>query len=1646
MHKETNVLKAHKFPLFVFAIGFLFCALLFVIPAHTHAASLGSVTDITPGSDGQTFEITTGKDKVKVLFYGDDIVRIWLGVDGKYTEPAGKKLSTPTVPIVDKNMSDFDPATVSMTDEGDYYKLASEALVLRVYKQPLTFAMYKKDNKTLVWEETESLNYGAKTVQKLSRGEDEYFYGGGVQHGIFSHRDQKIKIEFGGGWDSGAVSNPSPFYMSTNGYGVLRNTFQVGSYDFKEPLELSHDENRFDAFYFYGDSLKDVLNKYTDVTGKPNLIPRWAMGMGDANCYNRSPQKTSDVINLIAKKYREYDMPGAWILPNDGYGCGYTDLKYTVDELEKLGFKTGLWTENGVAKIAQEVGEFGTRAAKLDVAWVGPGYDFALNATKITKDGIENNSDARAYIWSVGGWAGTQRYSAVWTGDQSGSWEYIRFHIPTYISGGLSGIPYTLSDVDGIFGGSAKTQVRDLQWKMFTPSFLNMSGWASRDKQPWVWGEPYTSINREYLKLRQRLTPYLYTNLNESYEAATPLVRGMVLEFPDDPNTKGPMTQYQFMSGEYFLVAPVYSDTVARHNIYLPKGKWIDYWSGENHYGSKMLNDYDAPLDRLPLLVKAGAIIPMYPDSLYDGEVPPDPITFDIYPYLTSSFELYEDDGITREHRSGRFAKTLIESIAPAAGTGDLVVKVGESKGDYNGKLAERKNHFTIHMPNKPSKVALGSETYTELSSKSAWESAAKGWYYDASDRGGILYVKTPSLPTNKAFSLTVSGFVADETPLKDAEIIIIPGVDTDPARIPQADMTATATNSDSMNPPANLLDENRETIWSTKLDGSAALPQSVTLDLGIEHYIQKVKVLPRQYGGDAGTITKYKLYVSKDGQKFTEVASGDWKNDPTEKTITFDTVQASFVRLEALEGVGGLAAISEFNVYRDPQKPAPVLIPKAEMKATTTSYQSGSDASKVLDGDPNTVWHTKWDLSDKLPQSITIDLGKTRKISQFRYGPRLDSGNGTITTYKLYISIDGKTFTQIAGGDWVRNNKFKYVQFEPVSARYVKLEAIVGVGGFASAREIDVYEAPLVIDDEIKLISEGKPATASSEDPAHPASHGNDGNSGTRWSANDTQTGHTWSLDLGKNFSIRQLEVAFEHPDKVYQYKLEVRDAGNPNWITVVDRTKNTEAGAAIVNDFGSLGRYVRLTITGLPDGAKASFWEAKLFGSETSTGGDGEFITGVTLDKQQIDLLVNGAYELLTAKIEPGTALNQNVTWKSDNPAVAKVDSQGKVTPVGEGKTKITVTTEEGGWTASADVTVYPASSDNEVEAERIPQTNMTATATSAQTGNGEGADKAIDNDPNTMWHVRYFAVDPLPQSITINLGAEYYVNQLKYLPRQSGTNGFITMYNVYTSTDGVNFKKVASGSWASNKNEKIASFPGVYATYVRLEAVEGVGGMASAAEINIYQGQPPAEEQSTALTGPESVKENEAFAIEFGLQNIASNVTAQDITFHYDSNRFAFIDAESMTDGINILKVVSDTPGKLRLLIVSEGLQHAIKGDKMFVKLHFKALEGVTAPSEIGKVEIVSALVADEQGVEYSVALSALDITVLKDTVITIPGDLNGDGKVSIGDLAMVAMHYGKDSSSPDWGVAKIADINGDGKVDIQDLVLLARMILE
>ena len=306
----------------------LFVPLLVVLavlglPVMAHGASPkmtgpGPVTSFVVRGD--TVEIGVPSGRLEVIFYTDDMFRIRLAPDGVFTDPANsppERDGAPGADVVVKH--DYPGVSPQSIDAGAYYLLTTGALALRVYKAGLRFALYRPGGTSMIWEEAVGPTWdGSRTTQVLSRGPTEQFFGGGMQNGRFSHRGQTINVAVSYDWNDGGNPNSAPFYVSTAGYGVFRNTLAPGSYSFTAPVLASHEEHRFDAYYFVG-GMKQVIDRYTELTGQPFMPPVYGLEMGDADCYLHSPRHgevhTLDAL-AVADGYAGRQIPLGWMLVN----------------------------------------------------------------------------------------------------------------------------------------------------------------------------------------------------------------------------------------------------------------------------------------------------------------------------------------------------------------------------------------------------------------------------------------------------------------------------------------------------------------------------------------------------------------------------------------------------------------------------------------------------------------------------------------------------------------------------------------------------------------------------------------------------------------------------------------------------------------------------------------------------------------------------------------------------------------------------------------------------------------------------------------------------------------------------------------------------------------------------------------------------------------------------------------------------------------------------------------------------------------------------------------------------------------------------------------------------------------------------------
>ncbi|MEU7604647.1 discoidin domain-containing protein [Streptomyces sp. NPDC041003] len=402
------------------------------------------------------------------------------------------------------------------------------------------------------------------------------------------------------------------------------------------------------------------------------------------------------------------------------------------------------------------------------------------------------------------------------------------------------------------------------------------------------------------MQLKMRLMPYLYTMSRVAHESGVPSTRAMVLEYPDDPVARGNATSGQFMAGDSLLVAPVVADTSVRDGIHLPAGTWTDYWTGKTYAGPGRLDGYQAPLDTLPLFVKGGAVVPMWPQMNHTGEKPVSTLTYDIHPRGRSSFSLYEDDGRTRAHQSGAYARQQVDVSAPAAGSGTVTVNVGAPIGSYTGKPASRGYEFTLHVASAPTALTVDGAAVARLTSKAAYESAATGWFFDPADRSGVLWIKTGSKAG--AFSVSATG-----TSLPPAETLPSSApVDRSAWTLAHADSQETAAENGAA---AGAFDGNPATLWHTAWSGPkpAALPHEIQIDLGARYALDGLGYLPRQDGGVNGRIGGYEVYVSDTTADWgPPVASGTFPDTAAAKTAALSPKTGRYLRLKALTEAGG--------------------------------------------------------------------------------------------------------------------------------------------------------------------------------------------------------------------------------------------------------------------------------------------------------------------------------------------------------------------------------------------------------------------------------------------------------------------------------------------------------------------------------------------------------------------------------------------------------------------------------------------------------------------------------------------------------------------------------------------------------------------
>lgn len=315
---------------------------------------------------------------------------------------------------------------------------------------------------------------------------------------------------------------------------------------------------------------------------------------------------------------------------------------------------------------------------------------YPLMTTTGVYEGQRAASDRkRVFILSRSAFAGSQRTAtAVWSGDVNSDWVFFKKQIPSGLNCSLSGLPYWTSDIGGFLLGKPDDAayrelfVRWFQFGVFSPIF-RVHGTRSPDQnEVWSYGREAQKILTDFIRLRYRLLPYIYSlawmTTNDHY---TPM-RALVMDFRTD--VRAANIGDQFMFGPSLLVNPVTEPAAGSRRIYLPNAKWYDFWSGRSINGGRAI-DADAPLARLPLYVRAGSVIPLGPEIEWTNERPANPIELRVYRGADGIFTMYEDEGDNYDYEKGVYA-----TITFRWDDRKQELTIGERKGQFPEMLRTR--------------------------------------------------------------------------------------------------------------------------------------------------------------------------------------------------------------------------------------------------------------------------------------------------------------------------------------------------------------------------------------------------------------------------------------------------------------------------------------------------------------------------------------------------------------------------------------------------------------------------------------------------------------------------------------------------------------------------------------------------------------------------------------------------------------------------------------------------------------------------------------------------------------------------------------------------------------------------------------------
>lgn len=456
---------------------------------------------------------------------------------------------------------------------------------------------------------------------------------------------------------------------------------------------------------------------------------------------NKEQWKEADQSGYFTKDIRtgkSYNMPWPW-----GGNCGIVD--FTKPEVAEwwgtyqqkaidAGVR-GFWTDMGEPAWSNE-----ESSDRLFMQHHLGMHNEIHNVYGLTWDKVvteefdKRNPNRRIFQMTRSAFAGMQRYTFGWSGDSgNGSnvtdgWGQLEAELPLALSAGMSGIPFWSCDISGYCGdikdyeAMSELYTRWLQFGVFNPlSRIHHEG--NNAVEPWLFGDETEQLCKKAIELKYRLFPYIYNYSHEAFETGLPLMRAMMLEFPEDRECEN--LSSQFMFGSELLVAPVLEEGASVKKIYLPKGEWFDFNHPKETFPGGKWIDYPVTLGTIPIFVKGGSIIPTMPVMQYINENPNYPLIIELFPPSVNkkaTVEIYEDDGETNDYKKNIYGKKIVRFYNKK----EQWELENEEKSENNFQLNNRNIVFHIHLNEAPAAILISGKKMKPVNQKDEFEFSSK--------------------------------------------------------------------------------------------------------------------------------------------------------------------------------------------------------------------------------------------------------------------------------------------------------------------------------------------------------------------------------------------------------------------------------------------------------------------------------------------------------------------------------------------------------------------------------------------------------------------------------------------------------------------------------------------------------------------------------------------------------------------------------------------------------------------------------------------------------------------------------------------------------------------------------------------------------